>query len=108
MRAESLLRRARRTAGLTQRDLARRTGITQGAIARIERGRVDPRHTTLERLFIACGWESDLSPAIGVEGLAGRDQIRRLVGLSDRDRERWFFRSNHNMLRLFRDGQQGS
>lgn len=41
----------RKGAGLSQRELALRTGVAQPTIARIEGGRVDPRVTTLERLL---------------------------------------------------------
>jgi len=43
--------RARRTMlGLTQTDLARKAGISQSMIARIESGSVDPRVSTLSRI----------------------------------------------------------
>jgi transcriptional regulator with XRE-family HTH domain len=50
-----LLRRARRRAGLTQRDLARAAHTSQAAIARYEAGRVLPELRTLDRLLDACG-----------------------------------------------------
>ena len=48
---------ARRRAGLSQRQLARRTGTPQPSISRIERGLVSPTVDTLERLIRACGME---------------------------------------------------
>ena len=42
---------ARSRAKLTQRELAQKSGIPQETIARIERGRVDPRTGTLDRLL---------------------------------------------------------
>jgi DNA-binding XRE family transcriptional regulator len=41
------VRKARRSAGLTQAQLAAKTGITQAEISRIEQGRYSPRLTTL-------------------------------------------------------------
>lgn len=56
---------ARRAAGLSQRELSRRTGVPQSAIARIERGQQVPRADTLERLLKACGFEMRLGPVRG-------------------------------------------
>jgi chemotaxis signal transduction protein/DNA-binding XRE family transcriptional regulator len=76
--AASIVREARRRAGISQRELARRAGTSQPAIARIEAGRQSPGHTTLTRLVEACGLElhyelagaglpqiSDEPPAVG-------------------------------------------
>jgi DNA-binding XRE family transcriptional regulator len=41
------VRKARRAAGLTQTQLALKTGITQAEISRIEQGRYSPRLATL-------------------------------------------------------------
>lgn len=60
MEAARLLRQARARAGLSQRDLARLSGISQPMISAIERGLQDPRHGTLERLLSSCGQELDL------------------------------------------------
>lgn len=51
---------------MTQRDLARVTGIPQPAIARIERGMVSPRLSTLERLLAGTGSTLEAAPALGV------------------------------------------
>jgi transcriptional regulator with XRE-family HTH domain len=50
-----LLREVRRTAGLSQRALARRAGTSQPAVARYERGTGTPSWETLQRLASACG-----------------------------------------------------
>ena len=48
---------ARRRAGLSQRELARRSGVPQSSISRIERGQISPTVDTLERLLRACDQE---------------------------------------------------
>jgi len=56
---------ARRSAELTQRELATRAGVPQPTIARIESGRQMPRADTLDKLLKACGWELDMTPRRG-------------------------------------------
>ena len=56
-----MLNMARRGAAFSQRELARRSGIPQPSISRIERGLVSPTVDTLERLLHACDME--LEPA---------------------------------------------
>ncbi len=94
MRSAALLREARRDAGLTQRDLARRSGVPQPNIARIERGQADPRVATLERLLVACGRSlvAATVPGSGVD----RSQIRAMLSLSPKRR-----------LELLRDDVRG-
>lgn len=52
-----LLREARLRTGLTQRELARRAGTSQPAIARWESGEVVPSFERLRELIRACGLE---------------------------------------------------
>lgn len=53
--------RARRLAnGLTQAQLARRSGSTQAAISRLERGELSPTFQTFERLLAAMGEEAEM------------------------------------------------
>jgi transcriptional regulator with XRE-family HTH domain len=59
----SLLVQARRTAGLSQRELATRAGVAQQEIARYERGRVTPSLERLRTLIAACGLELTLGLA---------------------------------------------
>jgi transcriptional regulator with XRE-family HTH domain len=61
-----MLRYARSRAKLTQRELAHKTGIPQETIARIERGRVDPRIGTLDRLLEGCGFGLEVEPRLGI------------------------------------------
>lgn len=75
---------ARRSAGLTQRQLAGRSGVPQPTIARIESGKQMPRADTLDRLLRACGWELDMSLLRG----QGEDLslIRSWLALSPQER----------------------
>jgi hypothetical protein len=57
MNPAALVTAARRRAGLTQAELAKRAGTSQPAVARIERGAVEPELATLRRLLGACGEE---------------------------------------------------
>jgi transcriptional regulator with XRE-family HTH domain len=77
MKAAALLKMARKRAGLTQRELAQRTGLPQTSIARIETGRTDPRLGTLARLLAGCGETATIGAAGTPGGLAA-------LGLSDR------------------------
>jgi HTH-type transcriptional regulator/antitoxin HipB len=63
----SAVRAARRRAGLSQVELAERTGMTQPAIARLERGLVSPTVITLDRVARALGAELvvDFEPGRG-------------------------------------------
>lgn len=60
----SILRRARRHAGLTQRELAARADTSHTALAAYERGAKVPRVDTLDRILRAAGYEPevDLQP----------------------------------------------
>lgn len=51
---------ARRAAGLTQKELAERTGIAQGDISKIENGNANPSLHTLKRLADGMGMKLKL------------------------------------------------
>lgn len=76
-RAARSVRSARIKAGLSQRGLARKSGIPQPTIAAIEAGRQDPRHATLERLLHACGFEWDIHriPGEGIDRTLIAEQL---------------------------------
>ncbi|MBO4205051.1 helix-turn-helix domain-containing protein [Micromonospora echinofusca] len=81
--------------GLTQRDLAKATGLTQPAIARLERGDHEPSLGTLAKLTKATGLSFDLKVADGGVDLS----IRSVQHLRKRARVvrvprggRWVFR----------------
>ena len=72
--AGSLLRQARRRAGLSQVELATRAGVTQSVISAYESGQRQPSIPALARLIEAAGFELTL----GVRRPPGR--LRRLSG----------------------------
>lgn len=84
MNAARLIAYERRKAGLSQRQLAERSGIKQAAIARIESGRVSPRVQTLDRLLAACGVDLESRPRLGAG--VDRTMIRELLRLTPGER----------------------
>lgn len=62
-RASHLIRTARQEAGLTQAELARRAGMTQSMIARMERPGANPTVDTLDTVLGAMHRRIDLAPA---------------------------------------------
>jgi transcriptional regulator with XRE-family HTH domain len=84
MTAARLLTYARRTAGLTQRGLARAAGVPHSTVARIELAKLSPRADTLDRLLRAAGHSLASEPALGI-GI-DRSQIRELLRLTPRQR----------------------
>ena len=46
---------ARRSSGLTQKELSQRTGIAQGDISKLEKGNANPSIRTLQRLAAGMG-----------------------------------------------------
>jgi Predicted transcriptional regulator with C-terminal CBS domains len=86
MIAPEMLKMARRRAGVTQRELARRSGVPQPTISRIEAARMSPTLDTLVPLMGACGMELTLidSPGAGVD----RSLIRARLGMSPAERLR--------------------
>jgi transcriptional regulator with XRE-family HTH domain len=56
----NLIREHRQELGLSQRSLARRAGMTQAAISRLERGLTAPNWETLRALMLAMGYEPQL------------------------------------------------
>ena len=85
-RAARFLRAARAKAGLTQRELAKKSRIPQPTIAAIETGRQEPRHATLERLLRACGFQLEIFPKLG-DGI-DRTLINEMLELSPAERAR--------------------
>ena len=80
----NIVRVSRLRAGLTQQELARRAGISQPALARIESGRVVPRMDTVGRLLRECGMSLEVMPRAGAG--VDRSTIRRMLALTPRER----------------------
>lgn len=81
-----LLADARRRAGLTQAELAARLGISQSAVAKLERADANPTVRTLERALRATGNRIEARPVPAVDesliraqlALPPAERIRRL------------------------------
>jgi transcriptional regulator with XRE-family HTH domain len=61
--AANLVRATRLQAGLTQAELGRRLGMSQAAVARLERPMANPTIATLDRLLHATGHRLELAAA---------------------------------------------
>lgn len=85
--AAGLLREARKRAGLTQRELARRAGTAQSVVARIERGVTSPSLGTLARLAAAAGFDllTSLLPRPAARSHMLED-VGRILGLTPEER----------------------
>lgn len=96
--AASLLAYARQKAGLSQRQLGGRAGVTQATISRIEDSRISPRFDTLERLLEACGFQLQVVPRAG----AGIDRtaIRELLRTTPTERARLAAREARNLAKV--------
>jgi transcriptional regulator with XRE-family HTH domain len=79
-----LIREARRLAGLTQGELARRLGTAQSAVSNWERGRDTPRVDTLARILEACGFEADMT--FRRQDDVDRAQIRQNLAMTPAER----------------------
>jgi transcriptional regulator with XRE-family HTH domain len=78
--APTLVRDARRRAGLTQAQLAERLGVSQVAVARLEKAGANPTVDTLARALWATGSRLELSAgerAAGVDESLVRQQLER-------------------------------
>jgi predicted transcriptional regulator len=95
-----MVRYARRRAGLTQRQLAAKTGIPQETIARIEAGRVDPRMGTVDRLLEACEMGLEVMPRLGI-GI-DRTQFQRLLNMTPSRRLELAMADDAHMVEFWR------
>jgi transcriptional regulator with XRE-family HTH domain len=111
---------------LSQTDLAAQLGTSVSAVSRLESGQHRPNLETLERLgrlfgrIVVVGFEDGTGgrelvtlgerhaqPTAGeAQAAADRIEIRRLVALSDREREAYFIASNRNMLHMLMDARR--
>lgn len=98
--AGRMVRYGRRRAGLTQRELAAKSGIPQETIARIEGGRVDPRIGTVDRLLEACEMGLEVMPRLGI-GI-DRTQFVRLLEMTPSERLELAIEDDRNMVEFRR------
>ena len=82
------IRRLRKTAGLTQKELSKKAGVSQSLIARIENKTVDPRLSTIKKIVEAMVSSKEKtakdvmhSPVIAVNHT---DTIRKTIELMER------------------------
>jgi transcriptional regulator with XRE-family HTH domain len=80
MRSADLIREARLRAGLTQYELAERSGRDRSVIARWEQGTVAPSVETLVELVRACGF--DLPLELVPRDPSGGERLRKNALLS--------------------------
>lgn len=101
MNVARLIRDARRRAGLTQAEVARRAGTSQPTVAAYEAGSRSPSVDTLERLLAATGHRlearaaprdstSDLSGPVGSRLREHRKQVREILKRRGAERPRVF------------------
>jgi len=96
----SIISEARKMAGLTQAELARRSGTSQAAVARYENRTSHPSTATLQRLTKAAGYEvrvslvsvssSDLSSARASKLREKRGEIKALLAKAGASNPRIF------------------
>lgn len=71
MAGETIIARARRGSGLSQRDLARRSGTSQPTLSTYERGGKSPTLAVVERIVRTSGYDLDLIPRVEFRTCAG-------------------------------------
>src|SRR5437899_11469298 len=104
MKVNTLVRTARRRKGLTQRDLADRTGIPQPMISSIERGLQDPRYSTVERILAAVDQEIDVIDRAG--GGVDRTQFVESLRLTPLQRLRYGVSASRSIDRRARSSRR--
>ena len=83
-----LLRDSRHRAGLTQRQLALRLGVTQAAVAKLERAGANPTFETLAAALWATGHRLELKAPARRSGGVDESLIRKHLELSPGERLR--------------------
>jgi transcriptional regulator with XRE-family HTH domain len=92
LRSADLIREARLRAGLTQYDLAERTGRDRAVIARWEQGTVAPSIETVVELVRACGF--DLPLELAPYEPAGVERLQKNALLSPERRVQRFLQAH--------------
>lgn len=97
--AATLIRDARRSAGLSQASLASRLGTTQSAVARLEIEATNPRLATVARALAACGQQLELE-ARPLRPSIDETQVAALLRIPPGERIKTFERSYANVREL--------
>lgn len=92
MRGGDLIREARKRAGVTQRQLARRLGTSQPVIARWESGQRSPDYDVVRDAVRACGF--DLETALVERDLQEEAMLDYSMSLTPKER----LQANQSML----------
>lgn len=82
--AATIIKRARQIAGITQAELARRSGIAAPTISAYETGRRDPTVTSLLRLLDAAGLDLALQESVRTHRGRRLDQVLDLASVLPR------------------------
>jgi predicted transcriptional regulator len=97
MEPGTLIKQARQAAGLTQTELAKRAGMKQPEIARLEKRGANPRLSTLKRVLAATG----RSLKLDLDDDAGIDESLIAASLKETPTERL-----HEHEKLLKTAQQ--
>ena len=79
MRIGERIQQARKAAGLSQKELAERLGVTQTVIGNIERGERNPKIETIDRISVALG--TSLHTVNDYRGLSEVDSFGGLIDM---------------------------
>jgi transcriptional regulator with XRE-family HTH domain len=101
----SLLKDARRQAGLTQVELARRLGVSQAAVAKLERPGANPTVETLDDALWETGHRLTLTAPARRPGV-DESLIRQQLELSPAERIRQLDRQATEMRALVEAGER--
>jgi UDP-N-acetylglucosamine 1-carboxyvinyltransferase len=99
--AASLIRAARTDAAMTQAELASRAGLTQSAVARLERGGSNPTIATLAKVIAATGHRLTLAAEPHRASFDER-QLRERLAMTPAQRLANFTASSHNLGTMVR------
>ena len=100
MSASSLLREARRSAGLTQTQLAERLSVSQPVIARLESSDSNPTWSTFARALQVTGHTVSIARHRASAIQLDLSQLRRRLALTPAERLQLFQSSQRELTRL--------
>jgi transcriptional regulator with XRE-family HTH domain len=83
--AGELIAQIRRTSGLSQAELARRSGVQSSVLSAYERGHRQPSVSALARIARAAGLELEISPLADADALERSGEVMvQVLELADR------------------------